>query len=106
MDVTYMTYARVAQGASVGEMVARPHDDGVDEFLSDHIAALLERASKGDSPIARFIDAEAASLFGQLRTGTEDQFLLAARTLTMRLVGRMDGRAAPGLLVSLRLADG
>src|SRR6266536_2617099 len=101
-----MTYARVAHDAKQRDLVARPHDKGVDEFLFDHVASLLERAARGDSPIARFIDAEAAALFKNLRTGTEAQFLTAARTLTYRLVGRMDRRTAAGLLVSLRLKDG
>lgn len=100
-----MTYARVAHDAAPGNMVTRPHDAGVDAFLFDHVTSLLERAKKGDSPIANFIEPEAARLFEQLRRGTADQFLSAAQALTLRLIGRMDRRAAAGLLVCLRLAD-
>lgn len=101
-----MTYARVAHDAAPGNMVARPHDAGVDAFLFDHVLSLSERGAKGDSPIANFVDREASRLFEQLRRGTEEQFLTAARTLTLRLIGRMDRRSAPGLIVCLRLADG
>jgi hypothetical protein len=87
-------------------MVARPHDEGVDEYLFGHVKSLFDRASGGDSPIARFVDADASALFEQLRTGSEKQFLTAARLLTLRLVGAMDRRAAAGLLVCLRVKDG
>jgi hypothetical protein len=79
---------------------------GVDAFLFDHVASLLQRARESDSPIASFVDPEASSLFHQLREGATEKFLAAARTLTLRLIGRMDRRAAPGLLVCLRLRDG
>jgi len=100
-----MTYARVAHDAVPGIMVDRPHDAGVDAFLFDHVNSLRTRADKGDSPIANFIDPEASRLFAQLEKGKAEQFLTAARTLTLRLIGNMDRRAAPGL-VCLRIADG
>src|SRR5215207_2537199 len=72
-----MTYARVAHDAAPGTMAARPHDSGVDAFLFDHVSSLLERAKRGDSPIANFIEPDAARLFEQLRKGTADEFLVA-----------------------------
>jgi hypothetical protein len=106
VKVDMMTYARVAHDAAPGGFVVRPHDSGVDAFLFEHVGSLRERARTGDSPVASFVDPEAAQLFQQLLVGTEEHFLAAARTLTLRLIGRMDRRAAPGLLVCLRLLDG
>jgi hypothetical protein len=106
VELELMTYARVSRGAAPGNMVERPHDAGVDAFLFDHVASLLERARGGDSPIASFVDPEASSLFDELRTEAPEKFLAAAQTLTLRLIGCMDRRAAPGLLVCLRLRDG
>lgn len=106
MELEMMTYARVARDAAPGSMVARPHDAGVDAFLFEHVTSLRGRATKGDAPVAQFADSEAAELFEQLRTGSEEQFLAAARQLTLRLIGKMDNRAAAGLLVCLRQLDG
>lgn len=106
MQITHMTYARVAQGATPGQMVARPRDSGVEDFLIDHVKALSKLAVDDASPCARFVEADAQAAFAKLRDGTDDEFLDAAGTLTRRLISAMDGRSAPGLLVCVRLTDG
>jgi hypothetical protein len=105
MDLTHMTYARVAADATPGPMVSRPHDTGVDAFLKDHVTALVKLAAADDSPLARFTDPSARAEFEKLRAGTEQDFLAAAGSLTARLIGQMDGRSAPGLLVCVRFAE-
>ncbi len=44
-------------------------------------------------------------MFRSLFSGQEAEFLAAAGTLTKRLIGVMDGRTTPGLLVGLRAPD-
>lgn len=106
MDLTHMTYARVAQNATPGPMVARPRDTGVEDYLKDHVQALLALAADDNSPLARFVDPTAQAQFTKLQTGADQDFLDAARELTLRLIAAMDGRTAPGLLVCVRLSDG
>ncbi len=106
VDLTHMTYARVAALATPGPMISRPRDAGVEDFLKDHVNALLKLAADDNSPLARFVDPIAKAEFEKLRTGTDQDFLDAAGSLTLRLIGAMDGRSAPGLLVCVRLRDG
>jgi hypothetical protein len=87
-------------------MVPRPRDRGVEDFLTDHVKALLKLAGEGASPHARFQQPDPEAEFDRLRTGTDQDFLDAAGALTRRLISEMDGRSAPGLLVCIRLADG
>lgn len=105
-EISLMTYTRVAHDATPGEMTPRAHDDGVDRFLLDHVGALLQSAAQGDAPLAEFRDPTAQRLFEELRAGSATQFYAAARTLALRLISSMDRRAAPGLLVCIRTADG
>lgn len=101
-----MTYARVAAHATPGPMIPRPRDAGVEDFLKDHVNALVRLAVDDNSPLARFTDPVAQAEFEKLRAGTDQDFLDAAGSLTVRLIGAMDGRSAPGLLVCVRLRDG
>lgn len=105
-QITLMTYTRVACDATPGTMTARPHDAGVDRFLQDHVHALRRLAERGDAPLADFLEIDAQRLFQKLRAGTDEEFYAASRALAQRLIARMDGRAAPGLLVCLRITDG
>lgn len=102
MRVRYMTYARVARGAVPGPAVLRP-GEGLDDFLLDHFRAMLAIADNDSSPHASFIDPDARDLFVQLRTGSQDEFLNAAHALTLRLIGKMDGRMQAGLLLCMRV---
>lgn len=105
MDVTHLTYARVAEGLTPQRPSLQPSDVGVDAFLRDHVRALLQLAERNDaSPPGRFTDNAAAMLFRSLHTGTDEEFVAAAYELTSRLIGRMNGRTADGLLVCLRTA--
>jgi hypothetical protein len=101
--VTHMTYARVARDATPSFPRFRPMDDGVMGFLGDHINSLFEKAQEDNAtPPGRFRDQEAQRLFRDLHTGAESEFLASADALTRRLIDRMDGRTADGLLVCVR----
>jgi hypothetical protein len=52
VDLTHMTYARVAALATPGPMISRPRDAGVEDFLKDHVNALLKLAADDNSPLA------------------------------------------------------
>jgi len=100
-----MTLAKVAHGASPDPLELLEIDNGVNAFLGDHITGLREMAVKRKTPPGRFTDHEAQHLFGDLFAGADVSFLAAAGTLTKRLIARMDGRTAPGLLICLRALD-
>jgi hypothetical protein len=105
LEITHLTYARVAHDATPGFPDFRPIDDGVMDFLGDHIDSLFELAGKSDAtPPGRFIGAEAQRLFRHLHTGSAADFLAAADTLTRRLIDNMNGTTAEGLLVCVRAA--
>jgi hypothetical protein len=106
VDIEHMTYARVTRDATLGEMRERPRDDGVDKFLTDHLAALLKLGEEDRSPVAGFAEADVAGEFERLRTGTRQEFLAASAVLVRRLIAQMDGRSAPGLLLCLRVSTG
>ncbi|MFI9556118.1 hypothetical protein [Nonomuraea endophytica] len=98
-----MTYARVAAGTSPQFPQLQPVESEVEKFLREHIAAMRKITVKPDSPPpAVFDDPEAQGLFQQLHTGSDDEFLTSVDILTKRLIERMNGRTAPGLLISLR----
>lgn len=105
-EIVHMTYARVASDAVPGPMAPREHDAKVDAFLLDHMRALLASAEQGDAPVATFFDPASMALFESVRTGDETAFLDAAGQLAYRLVGEMDRRTGPGLLVCLQVAEG
>jgi hypothetical protein len=103
LDISHMTYARVAVGASPGYPELHTVDTRIADFLSDHINDLLVQATKdGASPPARFGDGEAQALFRNLHNGTDEKFLESAHTLATRLISAMNGRMSEGLLVALR----
>ena len=102
-----MTYARVATGASSAAPVLRPVEAGIAAFLGDHIESLFAMARKPDAtPPGRFIRPEAATLFRDLHTGTDQEFTDSAAKLTSLLIGRMNGTTAEGLLICLRAETG
>lgn len=105
-EIVNMTYTRVASDAAPGEMMPREHDDKVDAFLLDHVRALVASAASDDAPIALFFEPAAQALFESVRTGDQAAFLDAAGQLARRLVGEMDGRSGPGLLVCVQISDG
>jgi hypothetical protein len=107
LDISHLTYSRVAAGHRPKRQTLQSSDRGVDAFLSDHVKALLEMADKPDAtPPGRFLSQQATVLFRNLHTGSDDEFVAAAHQLTIRLCARMDGRSADGLLVCLRTKPG
>lgn len=104
--ITRMTYARVAKDAVPNSPALMPIDDGIDDFLSDHIRGLRHLTASRQTQPGRFLDLEAQALYRSLGYDEEVGFLAAAGTLTKRLIGRMDQRTTPGLLICLRAMDG
>jgi hypothetical protein len=103
LEISHMTYARVAVGACPGYPELHTVDSRIADFLRDHIDDLLAKAKKdGASPPARFTDGDAQDLFRKLHSGTDEEFLESAHTLAMRLISAMNGRMSEGLLVALR----
>jgi len=105
-QIVRMAYTRVAHDALLRPQEARAHDSRVDAFLLDHMEALRASADGGDAPVTAFFDPTAQDLFEVLRTGGEREFLAAADGLAAKLVGEMDGRSGPGLLVCVQVSDG
>ncbi|MFC3982706.1 hypothetical protein [Streptosporangium jomthongense] len=104
--ITHMTYTRVAPGVSPRSPQLQLVESEVEKFLREHIAAMRRMTSKSDSPPpAVFEDSEAQDLFRKLHTGSDDEFLTSVDMLTKRLIERMNGRTAPGLLISLRAQE-
>jgi hypothetical protein len=104
-ELDYVTYARVAPGAASKDAVLREINDGVKAFLQEHVTKLDALARSRDSSAGRFTEDGAKALFRDLSAGTQEQFLTAATTLTKRLIDKMNGRTAAGLLVALRARD-
>lgn len=100
-----MTLTKVAHDVVSAPPELREVDAGINAFLGDHILGLREMTSKRKTPPGKFTDPEAERLFRDLFTGPDADFLAAADSLTKRLIGKMDGRAAKGLLICLRAHD-
>jgi hypothetical protein len=105
-EIHLLTYTRVAAGTSPAEATSRAHDDALDAFFRGHVEALRNYAGSQSSCPATFNEIQGRTLFETLRSGTDAEFLDAAGSLTKRLIGVMDGRTRPGLLVCLQLRDG
>lgn len=101
-----MTYARVAKDAVPAYPALRTIDAGINSFLGDHILGLRNLTVSRQTQPGRFQDAEAKELFRSLGYDEDDGFLAAADTLTKRLIGEMDHRSTPGLLICLRATEG
>jgi len=106
LEVSHMAYTKVAQGAAPAALELRTVNEGVNAFLADHISALRQLTSSRKTQPGRFIDPDAQALFRGLCSDQATDFLAAADTLTKRLIGTMDGRTTPGLLICLRSTDG
>lgn len=106
MQITHVTYAKVAAGLPTRSMSLRPHEAGVDAFLADHLTELRRLATSNASPLAVFTSDAAKATFEALRDGDDETFLTAAAELTAALIGAMDGRSASGLLVCVRAVEG
>jgi hypothetical protein len=102
VQVTHMTYAEVRAGVTPLPPALRPSNDGIDAFLGDVIAALRYRTDSRKTVPGAFTESVARDLFQDLYNGPEEAFLAAADTLAKRLVGKMNGATAEGLLVCLR----
>lgn len=101
-----MTYSRVNGEAPPAKATLRPVDDGVEAFLGEHVAKLLDLAAKDDTPKAGFHEQAMRDRFADLADGDDAAFLAAASALTTRVHERMDGRATPGLLLCATLEHG
>jgi hypothetical protein len=103
VEITHLTYARVAADAAPRFPDFRPVEHGVSGFLGDHIKSLFAMSRGPDAtPPGRFRRTAAQALFRALHTGTEREFLTSADTLTRRLIGKMNRATAEGLLICLR----
>jgi hypothetical protein len=78
----------------------------VNAFLGEHIQGLQELTRSRSTQPGRFTDSSAQDLFRSLLYDEEPGFLAAVDTLTKRLIGAMDQRTKPGLLICLRATDG
>ncbi len=105
VEVSRMAYTRVAANAVPATPVLRDVDDGVNAFLADHIRDLEELTRSRRTQPGRFTDSTARDLFRSLLYDEDAGFLAAVDTLTKRLIGSMDQRTKPGLLICLRAAD-
>lgn len=105
MIINLLTYAFVAHDVTAAKASLREHDEHVDEFLFEHITLLAETPKTADIPHAVFREGEATSLFTALGEGEPEEFLKAADLLTERLIGEMDRRTSPGLLVFARFSE-
>jgi hypothetical protein len=102
--IRHLTYIRVAAGSATRQMKPRATSGAGDSFLLEHVDVLTGKGAAA-AP-AHFTDASMASLIGGLATADEARFLQGATTIQSRLLGRMDHRTAPGLLVCAVLDDG
>lgn len=105
MQITHMTLAKAAHAETPVPLELREVDGGINAFLGDHIMGLRHMTSKRKTPPGKFLDSEPQNLFRDLYAGTDEAFLAAADGLTKRLIARMDGRTAKGLLICLRAHD-
>lgn len=106
LELTHMTYARVAADAVPAYPDLRPIDKGINHFLADHIRDLRHLTVTRQTQPGRFVDAEAQALFRSLRYDETPGFLTTVDALVKRLIGKMDHRTKPGLLICLRANDG
>jgi hypothetical protein len=107
LDISRLTYARVAAGETPKRPALQPADPGVAAFLVDHVNALIEMTERADAtPPGKFTQSDATALFRNLHTGTDQQFVESAHELTTRLAARMNGTTAEGLLICLRVEPG
>jgi hypothetical protein len=107
LNITHMTYAKVAANTSPRLPELRSTDVGITDFLDDHIRELIAMTRKPSAtPPGRFTRPESQTLFRQLHTGSDDEFLASADALTKRLISRMNKATAEGLLICLRAETG
>lgn len=102
-NIQYMTYVRVDAGLTPKPPSLQEIELPIEDFLRAHVDDLLDKATKNDAaPPARFTDGDAEELFRYLHTGSEAEFLDSASELATRLIDRMNGTTAEGLLLALR----
>jgi hypothetical protein len=106
VEVKRLAYTQVAAKAVPRAPALREINEGVNAFLGDHIRGLQELTRSRSTQPGRFTDPSAQDLFRSLLYADEPGFLAAMDTLTKRLVGTMDQRTNPGLLICLSATDG
>lgn len=107
INIQYMTYVRVDAGLIPEPPNLQAVELPIEDFLRAHVDDLLDKATKNDAaPPARFTDADAEELFRYLHTGSEAEFLDSVGELATRLIARMNGATAEGLLLALRATHG
>jgi hypothetical protein len=102
LEIAQMAYARVATDAVPAYPELRPIDKGINDFLADHIRDLRQLTVTRQTQPGRFVDDEAQALFRSLRHDETPAFLATVDSLMKRLIGKMDRRTKPGLLICLR----
>lgn len=106
LEVTHMTYARVATDVALTYPELRPIDKGINDFLADHIRDLRKLTATRQTQPGRFIDNQTQALFRSLRYDKTPDFLATVDSLTKRLVDKMDHRTKAGLLICMRANEG
>lgn len=67
--------------------------------MPPYIRGLRKLTASRETQPGRFLDPEAQELFRSLGYDEDEGFLTATDTLTKRLIGEMDYRNTPGLLI-------
>lgn len=83
-------------------MAIRRAPKTVETYLAAHVDALFASASAGTISAAVFRSTEGRTRFGDLVSGTREDFLAASQELADRLHQRMDQRTKRGFFVTLR----
>lgn len=106
MDISFAALSLAAHDAPARiPRLEQDIEDGVRAFFVNHIETLEKRFRGTHAPPSRIVDTEARGLFDALHEGDTDAFVAAADALTKRLIGRMDRRAAKGLLACVRAEE-
>jgi hypothetical protein len=109
MKATRFCLSVVRRDASPAAPALAEDVDAVSDFLVSHVDELLKGAVNSTAPVTSFIDAAKQKRLDDLRTGTDDEFLRAAESLTRDLASQMARvNSKPGVLVcaSFEEADG
>lgn len=102
MAITLVAYAYVEPGGSAPTCRIRTVSKEIHRYLDRHMDDLLGRAGRGSSAPAFFRGKGPQGRFVHLQSGSNDEFLAAARILTERLHTAMDNRSKRGFLVAVR----
>lgn len=100
MQLSRVAYAFVDAGGAVPAPQITTVSPDIADYLEDHRADVVERASTGRVAEAVFTNPTATARFSALAHGSDADFTNAATSLAQRLHARMDGRTAKGFFVA------